>query len=160
MKHLFILGMEEELERCLFSRIPVPSEQRIVLRCIGPLISEPYDSLLRSVILSVYLEKVKEITIVGTAGSTHNALIGEELIELMKRSGVQEKQLHTVDYLFTYSEYGFMADSLKEWLQGSETVVQGVEKTMELISKHPLLPQGIKVSGLLVDTKNGERYEL
>lgn len=160
MKRLFIIGMEEEIQRFLFSQSSYSREQLIVLNCVGPFISNPYDSLLRSVIMAVYQENVKEITIVGAAKSKHSAQYGDEILDLMKRKGVQEKKINTVNYLFTYSRPGFMANNLKEWLQGSETVVQGVQKTMELIQTHPLLPQGIKVSGLLIDTENGKRYEL
>lgn len=160
MKHLFIIGMEEELERCLFAQSSVSREQIIVLHCFGPLICEPYDSLLRSVIMTVYQENVKEITIVGAAGGKPSALPGEDVIGLMKRRGVSEKKIHAVDYLFNYCKPGLQANNLVEWLQGSETVAQGITKTVELIRLHPLLPQGITVNGVLMDTANGTRYEL
>jgi carbonic anhydrase len=157
MKHLFIIGMEEEIERALLSQSPVSREHLIVLNCVGPYISDPYDSILRSVIIAVYQENVKEITIIGAARSKHSSQIGVEIVELMKRNGVQEKKINTVDYLFSYSNpAGFMANNLEEWLQGSETVVQGIQNTVELIQRHPLLPQEIKVNGLLLNTENGE----
>lgn len=156
MKHLFIIGMEEEIERFLLLQSRVPREHLIVLNCIGPYISDPYDSVLRSVIMAVYQENVKEITIIGTARSNHYSQIGDEIIELMKRNGVQKQKINTVDYLFSYSNIGFMENNLKEWLQGSETVVKGIQNTAELIQNHPLLPQDIKVNGSLLNTENEE----
>jgi len=156
IKHLFIIGMEEEIERALLSQSPVSREHLIVLNCVGPYISDPYDSILRSVIIAVYQENVKEITIIGAARSNHSSQIGVEIVELMKRNGVQEQKINTMNYLFSYSNPGFMANNLKEWLQGSETVVQGIQNTVELIQRHPLLPQEIKVNGLLLNTENGK----
>lgn len=159
MKHLFIVGMEKELQNYVISQSSVPRDEMIVLTCFGPFISESYDSLLRSVILAVYQNNVKEITIVGTAGGNQSALTGGEVMELMKRAEVEVKTLQTVDYLFNYCKPGFMANNLKEWLQGGESVAEGIQKTVELIRNHPLMPQGIKVSGILMNTEDEERFE-
>jgi carbonic anhydrase len=44
---------------------------------------------------------------------------------------------------------------LQQWLTGFDSPEDGVRKSVAVIRKHPLLPPGILVHGLMMDPKTG-----
>ncbi|MNJ55083.1 hypothetical protein D3C77_505570 [compost metagenome] len=44
---------------------------------------------------------------------------------------------------------------LKKWLRGFDNEKQGIIGTVNLVKNHPLLPAGIPVHGLLIDSVTG-----
>ncbi|MFC4769795.1 carbonic anhydrase [Effusibacillus consociatus] len=155
-KVLFIIGMEGQLEQWLSAATHIPQEQMMVLKSYGPVISEPYDSLMRSIILAVYQENVEEIFVIGAADSDESISDPSHFISKMKQKGVPAVKIQTVEYLFKHCSPGFTANDLAQWMKGSKTVTDGIKQSVDLIRRHPLMPSGIRVYGLLVDTVNGK----
>jgi carbonic anhydrase len=155
-KVLFIIGMEGQLEQWLYSATQIPPEQMIVLRSYGPIISEPYDSLMRSVIIAVYQENVEGIFVVGAADSDESISDPSNLISKMKQKGIPAVKIQTVEYLFKYCFPGFTENDMAQWMEGSKTVTHGIKQSVDLIRRHPLMSSGIRVYGLLMDTVNGK----
>ncbi|PRZ11783.1 carbonic anhydrase [Laceyella sediminis] len=141
-KVLFIIGMEEPLEQWLYSATHLPAEQMLVLVCHGPLISEPYDSLMRSVIIAVHQENVEEIFVIGATDTDESQLNKMDLIYLAKNRKGDLSELKENDIF--------------QWLKGSETVIDSIKQSVDMIRRHPLKPSGVKVYGLSVDTVSGK----
>lgn len=154
-KVLFIIGMEDPLEQWLYSALPVPPEQMMVLKSYGPVISEPYDSLMRSVIIAVYQENVEEIFVIGSAVRDESISNQNDFISKMKQKGVTAVKIQTVEYLFKHCFPGFTGNDIGEWMERSKTVTYDIKQSVDLIRRHPLIPSGIRVYGLLMDTVNG-----
>lgn len=151
-KTLFVIGMERELERWLYDFTLLAPEQMVILKSYGPIISESYGSLMRSVLVAVFQDHVEEIFVVGSSKSEVNQR--GNVISKMKQRGLRTEQLQTVEYLFQHCFTGFEG-GVGQWMEGSKTVSQGVMYTVDLIRSHPFMPSGIQVQGLLVDTDNG-----
>ena len=49
--------------------------------------------------------------------------------------------------------YGIDFDS---WLSGFQDLSVSINKTVDLIRKHPLIPEEIKIYGLIIDSVTGE----
>jgi carbonic anhydrase len=147
-KVLFIIGMEEPLEQWLYSATHLPAEQMLVLVSHGPLISEPYDSLMRSVIIAVHQENVEEIFVIGATDTDEFQLVERDLISIVNHGKVP---LTNKDHLSEFKE-----NDIFKWLKGSETVTDSIKQSVDLIRRHPLMPSGVKVYGLSVDTVSGK----
>lgn len=50
----------------------------------------------------------------------------------------------------------FSSGSLEEWLSGKENVSENIEKSIDMIRHHPLVPSNVKVHGFMID-KTGEK---
>ncbi len=159
-KVLCIIGMEDQLEQWLYSVAQFPPEQMMVLKSYGPIISEPFDSLMRSVIIAVYQENVGEIFVIGAVDSDQSISDLSNLISEMKQKVIPEDKIQTVDYLFKHCFPEFTANDMTQWIEGSNTVTDGIKQSVDLIRRHPLMPSGIRVHGLLMDTVNGKSMQV
>ena len=101
-KALCIIGMEDQLERWLYYATQFPPEQMMVLKSYGPVISEPYDCLIRSIIIAVYQENVEAIFVIGAANSDESISDPSNLISKMKQKGIPAVKIQTVEYLFKH----------------------------------------------------------
>lgn len=154
-KVLFIIGMQDQLEQWLYSANLIPPEQILILKSYGPVISEPYDGLMRSIVIAVYEENVEEIFVIGAADSDKSISDPTDLLSKMKQKGSLEDKKQTVEYLFKHCFSELTANDKAQWMEGSKRVRDGITQSVDMIRRHPLMPSGIRVCGLLMDTVNG-----
>ena len=50
----------------------------------------------------------------------------------------------------------FAGINIEEWLKGFENVEDSVRNSVNMIKKHPLLPIGTPVHGLVIDPETGK----
>lgn len=50
----------------------------------------------------------------------------------------------------------FSSGSLNEWLSGKENVSENIEKSIDMICHHPLVPSHVKVYGFMIDKTGGK----
>jgi carbonic anhydrase len=65
--------------------------------------------------------------------------------------GVKEETLNTI------RKCGI---NLNSWLEGFKDTPTSVQKTVETIKTHPLVPQDIVVRGFIIDSETGELEEI
>ncbi|MFE5130476.1 carbonic anhydrase, partial [Bacillus mobilis] len=66
------------------------------------------------------------------------------------------KNNREIDYLFKNCMPEFSSGSLNAWLSGQENVGENIEKSIDMIRNHPLVPSDIKVHGFMID-RTGEK---
>ena len=159
-KALFVIGMDQELQPLLQQLTNINPENMLTLQVFGPEIAEPYGDFMRDIILTVYQENVEGIFVVGT---TDNERIAVDIHDLQRKIYEHEEmkeKIKTIDFLFTHCIPEFRGVTFYEWLRGSKTVIESIQKSVKLLRHHPLIPSSIRVCGLLMDKKNGELSEL
>jgi carbonic anhydrase len=156
-KVLFVIGMEHKLERFIKEETNVNPENMIILQGYKPVISHPFDDLMRDIIIAVYQENVEEIVVVSTNDYRKNT--GDILNKIYKNKEIQDK-IQTLDYLFKNTMPEFPDVTVSEWLQGGKTLSDGVQKTVNIIRHHPLLPSHVKVKELFIDQENKKQSEI
>jgi carbonic anhydrase len=154
-KVLFLTGVDQELPQLLQQMTNINIENMMTLQVYGPEIAQPYGDLMRAIILAIYQGNVEEVVVVGTTDDQRR----DVRAKLVEQDGIQEKA-KTVDFLFTRCMPEFPGITLDEWLQGSKTVTDSVQKSVKLLREHPLLPSGFTVHGLLMDKEKGELTEV
>lgn len=153
-KSLFLTDVEPKLEPIIQQEIKIEPENMLMIHSYGPVISHPYGDIMRSIIMAIYKEEVKEIYIVGSENKKNNSINLKNLLDTENQQ--LENKLQTVDYLFQNCMPEFIDNSLNEWLEeGSEDVMESIQRNVNLIRQHPLIPPYVKVHGLIV--KNEEK---
>lgn len=117
-----------------------------IVKTAGAIISHPFGSAMRSVLVGLYELGAEEVVVVGHHECGMAALNSEAMLSHMVERGIDEKVLKTIDHA---------GIKLERWLRGFDNVSEGVMETVELIRNHPLLPPGTPVHGMIIDPKTG-----
>ncbi|MFP7233025.1 carbonic anhydrase [Bacillus subtilis] len=144
-KVLFLTDIENGLEPILQEVTNTPAEHMLTIQSYGAGISHPYGEIMRSVIFAIYQEDVEEIFVVGTKDKRTSTGNGLTQLETMK------DKIQTLDYLFQNCRPEFLGGTVDEWLNAHST---SIEKSVDIIRQHPLVPSYVKVRGLLVHHKD------
>ncbi len=154
-KALFVIGMDYKWEEKLYQTTNISPENMLILRVYGPAILAPYGDLMRTIILAVHQEDIDEIFVVGTKDDRENTVDMQNLVNRMYENEGLKSQIKVMDYLFKYSTPKFPKETIREWLEGDE-IQESVQKSIQVIRKHPLVPPYVRVQGLLLNEKNEE----
>jgi carbonic anhydrase len=65
-------------------------------------------------------------------------------------------KIQTLDYLFQNCKPEFSGGTIDDWLNGKENGSDNIEKSVDIIRHHPLVPSNVKVQGLMVNNKDGK----
>ncbi len=112
----------------------------------GAIVSHPFGSVMRSILLAIYELGAEEVVIVGHTGCGMTALSSERVLGKAKARGVSEQMLATLRH---------SGINLEQWLTGFEHVEDGVRQSVNVIRNHPLLPGDVAVHGMLMDSESG-----
>src|SRR4051812_26202430 len=112
----------------------------------GAIVSHPFGSVMRSILLAIYQLHAEEVVGVGHSGCGMTALSCESVLSKARERGVPD------DVLATLSHSGI---DLKKWLTGFNCVEDGVGSSVEMIRQHPLLPCDVAVHGMIMDSETG-----
>ncbi|MBT2653651.1 carbonic anhydrase [Bacillus sp. ISL-18] len=156
-KVLFVIGMEQKFERFIKEEANVNPENMIILQTYQPVVLHPFDDLMRDIIIAVYRDNVEEIVVVSTNDYQKNT--GDILNNIYINKELQDK-IQTLDYLFKNCMPEFPEGTVSVWLQGSKTLTDSLQKTVNIIRNHPLLPSDVKVQELYIDQGNEKLSEI
>lgn len=112
----------------------------------GAIVSHPFGSVMRSIMLAIYELNADEVVVVGHTGCGMTALSCDRVLEKARSRGV------SLEVLATLKHAGV---NLRQWLTGFEHVEDGVRQSVEMVRDHPLLPNDVFVHGMLIDSETG-----
>ncbi|WP_428937986.1 beta-class carbonic anhydrase [Fontivita pretiosa] len=118
-----------------------------IIKTAGAIVSHPFGSIMRSIIVAVYELGAGQILVVGHHDCGMAGLSCARILEKARQRGIGD------DVLNTLSHAGI---DLERWLVGFDRVEQGVRRSVEMIRHHPLVPPDVLVHGLLIHPQTGE----
>lgn len=118
-----------------------------LIKDAGGLLSHPFGSVMRSILIAVYQLKAQEVLVIAHYDCGMSGLKAEPVIESMKERGITDETLDTL----TYSGI-----NINQWLHGFDNVTESVEHSVDIIKNHPLMPKDVPVHGLVIDPKTGK----
>ncbi len=118
-----------------------------IIKNAGGIISHPFGSAMRSLLIGIYELDVKEILVIGHTDCGARHTDSKKIIEKMKQRGIEQKNIDLVKY------YGIDFDT---WLGGFKDLDLSIKKSVELIRNHPFVPEEIMIHGLVIDSVTGE----
>ncbi len=119
-----------------------------IIKNAGAIISHPYGSVIRSLLVAIYQLKVNTIWVIGHSDCGMNHLEAETLLEAMRNRGISQELLEQVgkDENLDY----------EKWLGGFSCVNEAVLSSVKMIKEHPFIPKDIVVEGMVVNPTTGE----
>lgn len=144
---LVITCMDARLIKMLPEALDLKNGDANIIKTAGALVCGKSENVLRSILVSVYELGVEEIFVVGHYDCGMAGFCCDNLLEKWKdRSDVQQgvQQLSNEGVNF------------ERWLKGFDHVEDSVKESVSFLHEYPLLPQGIKIHGLIIDPENGK----
>lgn len=117
-----------------------------IIKNAGGIITNPFDSTMRSLLIAVYELGVEEIMVIGHTECGVQGMDASEMLHLMRERGVSEEHITLMRHC------GIDLDS---WLHGFDDVDEAVAETVDLIRNHPLMAKEIAVEGYVMDSLTG-----
>lgn len=122
-----------------------------IIKNAGGVISNPFGSVVRSVLISIFELGVDTIQVIGHTDCGVQHMDPKEMIRHMRARGVSQEAIDMMHYC------GVDFDS---WLSGFDDVETSVKETAELLIHHPLIPDDVHVGGFVMDSTTGELKEI
>lgn len=118
-----------------------------IIKNAGGVITNPFDSTMRSILVAVYELGVREIMVIGHTNCGVQGMDADEMLSHMRSRGIPEEHITLMTHC---------GIDLKSWLHGFEDTDEAVKETVDLVARHPLMPSDIVVRGYVIDTVTGQ----
>ena len=118
-----------------------------LIKNAGAVVTNPFDSTIRSLLVAIYELGVNEIMVIGHTGCGVQGMDAGEMLHLMKERGIDDEHISLMRHC------GIDLDS---WLHGFDDTPSAILETIDLISNHPLVPKDVVVRGYMMDSVTGD----
>lgn len=139
--------MDTRLTELLPAALGLKNGDAKIIKNAGGIISHPFGSVMRSLLIGIYELGVQEILVIGHTDCGARYTDSRKMTEKMKARGIAQQNIDMVKYC------GIDFDA---WLGGFADLDCSIRKSVERIRKHPLVPSGIMVYGFVIDSVTGE----
>lgn len=139
--------MDTRLTELLPAALGLKNGDAKFIKNAGGIISHPFGSAMRSLLIGVYELGVQEILVIGHTDCGARCTDSGKMTEKMKTHGITQKDIDLIRY------FGVDFDA---WLGGFQDLDLSIKKSVEMIRNHPLIPAEIKIYGLVIDSVTGE----
>lgn len=139
--------MDTRLTELLPAALGLKNGDAKIIKNAGGVISHPFGSVMRSLLIAIYDLDVEEILVIGHTDCGARHTDSQKMVEKMEAHGIVRKEIDLVKYC------GIDFDT---WLCGFEDLEVSIKESVALIRKHPLVPDSVMVYGLVIDSVTGE----
>lgn len=146
-KMVIVTCMDTRLVELLPQSMNLRNGDVKLIKNAGGVISHPFGSAMRSILVALYELKASEVCVIGHRGCGMDNINSLETIKKMQEGGISKQTFDTLE---------FAGINVEEWLAGFENVEDSVRNSVSMIKKHPLLPIGTPVHGLVIDPETGK----
>ncbi|MGN0213484.1 MAG: beta-class carbonic anhydrase [Muribaculaceae bacterium] len=138
--------MDTRLTKLLPAALGLRNGDVKIIKNAGGVITNPFDSTMRSLLVGVYELGVEEIMIIGHTDCGVQGMDGEEMLHLMRNRGIDDEHISLMKHC---------GINLEQWLHGFDNVNEAVKETVDLVRNHPLMPNDVTVRGYIMDSTTG-----
>jgi carbonic anhydrase len=147
-KRMVILTcMDTRLTELLPKALNLRNGDAKIIKNAGAIVSHPFGSVMRSILVAVYNLKADTILVIGHHNCGMTGLKAGTILKQAPKRGIRKKDIQAISRLGV---------NLEEWLTGFRNVRTGVKQSIEIIKAHPLLPPKVKVYGFIIHPKTGK----
>ena len=118
-----------------------------LIKNAGAIVSHPWGSVMRSLLVAVFELKVTEIMVIAHHDCGMRGLNSLAMLDKMRDKGNSDERIETL------RNAGIDLDG---WLTGFDNVEDSVRHSVNLVRKHPLMPANIAVHGLVIHPTTGK----
>jgi len=147
-KKLIVLScMDTRLTELLPRAMNLKNGDAKIIKTAGAVISHPFGSIMRSILVAVYELGAEELMVVGHHGCGMASLDAKRMLAAMADQGISQETIRALE--------GSGID-LDAWLRPVASVTESVRSTITLIRNHPLVPKRLQIEGLIIDPETGK----
>ncbi|MGG3572248.1 carbonic anhydrase [Bacillus gobiensis] len=147
-KKLVILScMDTRLLELLPKALGLKNGDAKIIKNAGAVVSHPFGSIMRSILVAVYELKAEEVCVIGHHGCGMTGLESSSILEKAKKRGIAEDRIDTLVNTGV---------DLSKWLTGFPCVEESVKNSVHMIKNHPLLPENVAVHGVVICPETGK----
>lgn len=139
--------MDTRLTELLPAALGIRNGDVKIIKNAGAIISHPFGSVIRSLLVAIYELGVTEVMIIGHSDCGAQHMDSDEMIEAMKQRGIPADHIDMMKYCGV---------DFKSWLRGFDTTESSVMDTVNQVRTHPLIPADISVRGFVINSVTGE----
>lgn len=150
-KLAIVTCMDTRLTELLPAALGLKNGDAKIIKNAGGVISHPFGSAVRSLLIAIYELGVEDIMIIGHTDCGVQHMDSDAILQKMKQRGVSAQAVDMME---------FCGVNFDEWLSGFEDVEISVKRSIQLITQHPLMPNDIRVYGYVMDSTTGELREI
>lgn len=118
-----------------------------VVKNAGAILSHPFGSIMRSLLIAVYELQADEVYVIGHHDCGMSVLDGEKMLEKITERGIEKETLDII------KNSGI---DLNKWLEGFDSVEDSVKHSVDMIRNHPLMADEVPVHGLVINPETGK----
>ncbi|MFJ7511815.1 beta-class carbonic anhydrase [Peribacillus simplex] len=146
-KIVIITCMDTRLLELLPKAMGLRNGDAKIIKNAGAIVSHPFGSIMRSILVAIYELKVEEVCVIGHHGCGMVGLQSSALLDAAKQKKVSQEQIDVL------TNSGI---DLSKWLSGFQCVEESVTNSVRLIENHPLFPESIAVHGMVIHPETGK----
>lgn len=146
-KMVIVTCMDTRLVELLPKAMNLRNGDAKIIKNAGAIITQPFGNIMRSVLIALYELEANEVLVVGHYECGMIGINSQKIVEKFKLSGVSQTTLDTLYH---------SGMDLNRWLQGFDSVKEGVEKSVQIIRNQPLLPKNTPVHGMIIHPRTGK----
>lgn len=139
--------MDTRLTTLLPAALGLRNGDAKVIKNAGGLVSDPYGSAMRSLLVGIYELGVTHIMVVAHSDCGACHLDGHHMKHLMQDRGISAETIRQAE-----QESGV---DIETWLEGFHDTPRSVRQTVDTIRRHPLVPADTVVRGFVIDSVTG-----
>ncbi|WP_036709791.1 beta-class carbonic anhydrase [Paenibacillus pinihumi] len=144
---VIVTCMDTRLTELLPKALNLRNGDAKIIKNAGGIVTQPFGNISRSVLIALYELQANEVLIIGHRDCGMTGINPEHIVENMIQRGIPENTIQTL------RNSGM---NLMRWLKGFDNLNESVENSVRIMSNHPLLPPGIPVHGLIIDSETGK----
>ncbi|MDQ0272279.1 beta-class carbonic anhydrase [Cytobacillus purgationiresistens] len=146
-KRMVILTcMDTRLVELLPKALNIKNGDVKIVKTAGALVSHPFGSIMRSILVAIYQLKADEVLVIGHHDCGMSGMSADTMIDSMKERGISSETLDTLSY---------SGIDVQKWLEGFDKVEDSVAHSVKMVKNHPLTPD-VPVHGLVIDPSTGK----
>lgn len=147
-KKLVILTcMDTRLLELLPQALNLSNGDAKIIKNAGAIISHPFGSIMRSIIVSLYELQAEEVAIIGHYDCGMTGLKSSTILDKAKEKDLDMSRVEVAEYT---------GIDIDQWLKGFDDVEQSIKNSVDLVRRHPLLPKNTPVHGLAICPDTGK----
>ncbi|MEC0248948.1 carbonic anhydrase [Paenibacillus chitinolyticus] len=146
-KIVILTCMDTRLLELLPKALGIRNGDAKVIKNAGAVVSHPFGSIMRSILLAIYELRAKEVYVIGHHECGMANLKSANVLESARRFGIPEQ------YIKTLSDAGI---DLNGWLTGFSSIEESIANSVSMIRTHPLFPESVPVHGLVIHPATGQ----
>ncbi|MDT8859322.1 carbonic anhydrase [Alkalihalobacillus sp. MEB130] len=146
-KVVIVTCMDTRLLELLPFAMNIKNGDAKIIKNAGAVISHPFGSIMRSILVAIYELGADEVMVVGHHGCGMIGLTPASILEKAQDRGVNRETIEMLE---------FSGVDIQGFLTGFDKVEDNVKNSVHMITNHPLLPKDVTVHGLVICPDTGK----